>query len=142
MGMIASYETEGRIYAKYILQNINDAKIGVLYQNDDLGRDYLRGLQDGLGDRAQSMIVKAVSYELTDRRICRAGGRLSLPGGIIRWLWFPLSRSGIRGTHFLSLCFLNQSIASLGHASTRRSIRGSSVKIGVTKGDVILSLLK
>ena len=69
MGMIASYETEGRIYAKYILQNINDAKIGVLYQNDDLGRDYLKGLQDGLGDRAQSMIVKEVSYELTDPTI-------------------------------------------------------------------------
>ena len=69
MGMIASYETEGRIYAKYILQNIKDAKIGVLYQNDDLGRDYLRGLQEGLGDRAQSMIVKAVSYELTDPTI-------------------------------------------------------------------------
>ena len=64
-----SYETEGRIYAKYILQNIKDAKIGVLYQNDDLGRDYLRGLKDGLGDRAQSMIVKAVSYELTDPTI-------------------------------------------------------------------------
>ena len=40
---IASYETEGRIYAKYILQNIKDAKIGVLYQNDDLGKDYLKG---------------------------------------------------------------------------------------------------
>jgi hypothetical protein len=62
--------------------------------------------------------------------------------GIIRWLWLPLNGGGIRGTHFLSLCFLNQSIASLGHAGTRRSIRGSSVKIGVTKGDVSLSLLK
>ncbi len=51
------------------MQNIKDAKIGVLYQNDDLGRDYLRGLKDGLGDRAQSMIVKAVSYELTDPTI-------------------------------------------------------------------------
>jgi branched-chain amino acid transport system substrate-binding protein len=69
MGVIASYETEGRIYAKYILKNIKDAKIGVLYQNDDLGKDYLRGLQSGLGDRANSMIVKAVSYELTDPTI-------------------------------------------------------------------------
>ena len=69
MGVIASYETEGRIYAKYILQNLKDAKIGVLYQNDDLGKDYLRGLRDGLGDRAQSMIVKADSYELTDPTI-------------------------------------------------------------------------
>jgi branched-chain amino acid transport system substrate-binding protein len=69
MGVIASYETEGRIYAKYILQNIKDAKIGVLYQNDDLGKDYLKGLQDGLGDRAQSIIVKSASYELTDPTI-------------------------------------------------------------------------
>jgi branched-chain amino acid transport system substrate-binding protein len=69
MGVIASYETEGRIYAKYILQNIKDAKIAVLYQNDDLGMDYLKGLQAGLGDWAASMIVKAVSYELTDPTI-------------------------------------------------------------------------
>jgi branched-chain amino acid transport system substrate-binding protein len=69
MGVIASYETEGRIYAKYILRNIKDAKIAVLYQNDDLGKDYFKGLRDGLGDRAESMIVKAVSYELTDPTI-------------------------------------------------------------------------
>ena len=66
MGVISSYETEGRIYAKYILQNIKDPKIGVLYQNDDLGKDYFKGLQEGLGDQAQNMIVKATSYELTD----------------------------------------------------------------------------
>jgi branched-chain amino acid transport system substrate-binding protein len=69
MGVIASYETEGRIYAKYALQNIKDAKIAVLYQNDDLGKDYFKGLQNGLGDRAQRMIVKVVSYELTDPTI-------------------------------------------------------------------------
>ena len=69
MGVIASYETEGRIYAKYILQNIKDAKIGVLYQNDDLGKDYYKGLQDGLGDQASSRIVKVVSYELSDPTI-------------------------------------------------------------------------
>jgi branched-chain amino acid transport system substrate-binding protein len=69
MGVIASYETEGRIYAKYILQNIKDPKIAVLYQNDDLGKDYLRGLQDGLGEQAQRVVVKALSYELTDPTI-------------------------------------------------------------------------
>jgi branched-chain amino acid transport system substrate-binding protein len=45
MGTIASYETEGQIYAKYILQSVKEPKIGVLYQNDDLGKDYLKGLQ-------------------------------------------------------------------------------------------------
>jgi len=69
MGAIASYETEGRLYAKYIVQNIKDPKIAVLYQNDDLGKDYLKGLQDGLGERAQHLIVKALSYELTDPTI-------------------------------------------------------------------------
>src|ERR1700738_1740390 len=65
-----------------------------------------------------------------------------LPRGIIRWLWLPLNAGGIRGTHFLNLCFLNQSIASLGHAGTRRSIRGASVRIGGTKGDGSLFSLK
>ena len=69
MGVIASYETEGNVYGKYILQNIKDPKIGVLYQNDDLGKDYFNGLQQALGDRAQSLIVKAVSYEVTDPTI-------------------------------------------------------------------------
>ncbi len=69
MGVIASYETEGKIYGKYILQNIKEPKIGVLYQNDDLGKDYFKGLQEGLGDQAQSMIVKVVSYEVSDPTI-------------------------------------------------------------------------
>jgi hypothetical protein len=46
MGVIASYETEGIIYGKYILQHMTDAKIGVSYQNDDLGKDYFKGLQE------------------------------------------------------------------------------------------------
>jgi branched-chain amino acid transport system substrate-binding protein len=69
MGTIASYETEGTIYGKYILQSVKDAKIGVLYQNDDLGRDYFKGLQEGFGEQAKAAIVKAVSYELTDPTI-------------------------------------------------------------------------
>jgi hypothetical protein len=70
------------------------------------------------------------------------GHRFYSLGGIIWWLWFPLSRCGIRRTHFLSLIFLNQSIASLGHAGARCFIRRSSVKIGVAKGYVSLALLK
>jgi branched-chain amino acid transport system substrate-binding protein len=69
MGTIVSYETEGTIYGKYILQSVKDAKIGVLYQNDDLGRDYFKGLQEGFGEQAKAAIVKAVSYELTDPTI-------------------------------------------------------------------------
>ena len=61
-----NYVSEGRIYAKYILANHPNAKIGVLYQNDDMGRDYLAGLKSGLGEKAAKMIVGEVSYEVTD----------------------------------------------------------------------------
>ncbi len=66
MGWQPSYQTEGRIYAKYILQKMPDAKIAVLYQDDDYGKDYLKGLVDGLGVKAKSMIVKQDTYETTD----------------------------------------------------------------------------
>ena len=69
MGFNPNYQTEGRIYAQYILKNYPNAKIGVLYQNDDLGRDYLIGLKDGLGDKAKTMIVAETSYELSDPTI-------------------------------------------------------------------------
>src|SRR5436853_3606211 len=64
MGWQPTYQTEGRIYAKYILQNHPGAKIGVLYQNDDSGKDYLKGLKDGLGGRMQ--VVAEAPYEVSD----------------------------------------------------------------------------
>ena len=66
MGWQPTYQHESRIYAKYLLQNKPDAKIGILYQNDDYGKDYLKGFKDGLGDKAAKMIVAEVSYEVTD----------------------------------------------------------------------------
>ncbi|MEO8714131.1 MAG: ABC transporter substrate-binding protein [Acetobacteraceae bacterium] len=69
IGFLPSYQAEGRIYAKYILQNIPDAKIGILYQNDDFGKDYLKGVHDGLGAEGMKKIVKEVSYETTDPTI-------------------------------------------------------------------------
>jgi branched-chain amino acid transport system substrate-binding protein len=69
MGFNPNYQTEGRIYAQYILKNYPNAKIGVLYQNDDLGRDYITGLKAGLGDKATRMIVSEASYEMTDPTI-------------------------------------------------------------------------
>jgi branched-chain amino acid transport system substrate-binding protein len=69
MGFFVSYQAEGRIYAGYILQNKPDAKIGVLYQNDDFGKDYLKGVVDGLGDKAESMIKIKTSYETTDATV-------------------------------------------------------------------------
>jgi branched-chain amino acid transport system substrate-binding protein len=68
MGWQPSYQVEAQIYAKYLLANKPDAKIGVLYQNDDFGKDYLKGLKDGLGPKA-SMIVAEESYETTEPSI-------------------------------------------------------------------------
>ena len=61
-----NYQSEAHIYAKFILANYPNAKIGILFQNDDLGKDYVKGLKDGLGAKAASMIVAEVSYELSD----------------------------------------------------------------------------
>jgi branched-chain amino acid transport system substrate-binding protein len=69
MGFFVSYQAEGRIYADYILKNKPDAKIAVLYQNDDFGKDYLKGLVDGLGDESASMIKIKDSYETTDTTV-------------------------------------------------------------------------
>jgi branched-chain amino acid transport system substrate-binding protein len=66
MGFNLSYQAEGHIYAKYILETKPNAKIAILYQNDDYGKDYVKGLKDGLGDKAGKMIVAEASYEVTD----------------------------------------------------------------------------
>jgi branched-chain amino acid transport system substrate-binding protein len=68
IGWQPSYVTESQIYAKYILQQKPDAKIGILYQNDDFGKDYLHGTRDVLKDRYDSMVTTA-SYEVTDATI-------------------------------------------------------------------------
>ncbi|BAR56702.1 hypothetical protein NK6_3525 [Bradyrhizobium diazoefficiens] len=66
MGYNPNYFVEGRIYGQYILREHPNAKIGVLYQNDDLGKDYLNGIKAGLGDKAAKMIVTEASYEVSD----------------------------------------------------------------------------
>ncbi len=66
IGWQPNYQSEGRIYAAYILKYKPDGKIGVLYQDDDFGKDYLKGVTDGLGAKAGSMIAVSASYETTD----------------------------------------------------------------------------
>jgi ABC-type branched-subunit amino acid transport system substrate-binding protein len=66
LGFNPNYFVEGRIYGQYVLKEHPKAKVGVLYQNDDLGKDYLNGLKAGLGDKASSMIVAEASYEVSD----------------------------------------------------------------------------
>ena len=69
MGWQPNYQSETQIYAKYLLKNKPDAKIAVLYQNDDYGKDYLKGLKDGLGPKAASMIVAEESFETSEPTI-------------------------------------------------------------------------
>jgi branched-chain amino acid transport system substrate-binding protein len=65
MGFQPDYHTEAVIYAKHVLANVKDAKVGILMQNDDFGRDYLDGFKEGLGKEA-NRIIKQVTYEVTD----------------------------------------------------------------------------
>jgi len=69
MGWQPNYQSETQIYAKYILKQMPNAKIAVLYQNDDYGKDYLKGLEDGLGEKGKSMIVMKESYEVSEPTI-------------------------------------------------------------------------
>ena len=69
MGWQPNYQSESHIYAKYLLKEKPNAKIAILYQNDDYGKDYVKGLKDGLGAKAASMIVAEESYETTEPSI-------------------------------------------------------------------------
>jgi ABC-type branched-subunit amino acid transport system substrate-binding protein len=66
MGWQPNYQSEARIYAKYLLEKYPNGKIGILYQNDDYGKDYVKGLKDGLGAKAKTMIVSEQPYETSD----------------------------------------------------------------------------
>jgi branched-chain amino acid transport system substrate-binding protein len=69
MGWQPNYQAESKIYIKYIREHIPNAKIGMLVQNDDYGKDYLTGVNDALGEKDKAMLVKVVTYEVTDPTI-------------------------------------------------------------------------
>ena len=69
MGWQPSYQSEAKIYAEHVLETKPNGRIAIVYQNDDYGRDYLKGFKDGLGDKARTMIVKELTYEATDATI-------------------------------------------------------------------------
>ncbi|HYF59992.1 MAG TPA: ABC transporter substrate-binding protein, partial [Burkholderiaceae bacterium] len=69
MGWQPSYQSEGKIYGQHILETKPNAKIAILMQNDDYGRDYLKGFEEGLGDKAKTMIIARQTYEVTDPTI-------------------------------------------------------------------------
>ena len=66
MGYQPNYQSESKVFAAHIMETKPNAKIAILYQNDDYGKDYLKGFEDGLGDKAKTMIVSKMTYEVTD----------------------------------------------------------------------------
>ena len=69
MGLFVSYRQEGLVYAKYIRENKPDGRIGILYADNDAGREYLAGIHEGLGDKASAMIVREIPYETSDETL-------------------------------------------------------------------------
>ena len=112
IGFQPSYQIEARIYAHYILKHIPDAKIAVLYQNDDYGKDYLIGLRAGLGDKADKMIVATKTYETTDATVDlqivslhASGANVLLTGAINKFASQAIRKVydiGWKPTHFLN----------------------------------------
>jgi branched-chain amino acid transport system substrate-binding protein len=80
MGWQPSYQAEARIYAAHLLKTKPNAKVAILYQNDDYGKDYLKGFHDGLGAKAATMIVKEVSYETSDPTVDSQVAQLQASG--------------------------------------------------------------
>ena len=66
MGYQPNYQSESKVFAAHLMETKPNAKVAILYQNDDYGKDYLKGFEDGLGDKAKTMIVSKLTYEVTD----------------------------------------------------------------------------
>jgi branched-chain amino acid transport system substrate-binding protein len=121
IGWLPSYRLEARIYARYILKNLPDAKVAVLYQNDDFGKDYLIGLSEGLGDRADKMIVAKQTYETTDPTVDSqvttlqgSGADVLLTAAIPKFAAQAIRKIydiGWKPTHFLS--YVSSSVGSV-----------------------------
>jgi ABC-type branched-subunit amino acid transport system substrate-binding protein len=119
MGWQPSYQSEARIYAKYLLREKPDAKIAVLYQNDDYGKDYLKGLKDGLGAKAASMIIAEESFETTEPTIDNHIVKLKSSGAnvfvdIATPKFAAQAIKKVAETEWKALHFLNNVSASVG----------------------------
>ena len=133
MGWLPSYRVESRIYAHYILENLPDAKIAVLYQNDDFGKDYLNGLREGLGDKADKLMVTRQSYETTDPTVDSqivaleaSGANVLLTAAIPKFAAQAIREVydiGWKSTHFLSS--VANSVGSVGRRDSRKALASS-----------------
>ena len=67
--MLPGYDAEGKALARYVVQTVTDPKIAILYQNDDLGKDFVAGFKAGLGDRVKALVVSEQTFEVSDPTI-------------------------------------------------------------------------
>ncbi|MBS0562854.1 MAG: ABC transporter substrate-binding protein, partial [Proteobacteria bacterium] len=112
MGYQPSYRTEAQIYTKYLLQQNPNAKLGILYQNDDFGKDYPAGVKDVLGDKFDKVVVKVQTYETTDatldsqiNTIKSAGADTLLTAAIPKFAAMTIKRladTGWKPLHFMT----------------------------------------
>ncbi len=130
MGWQPSYQAEARIYAEHLLKNKPNAKVAILYQNDDYGKDYLKGFHDGLGAKAATMIVKEVSYETSDPTVDSQVAQLQASGADVFFnITTPkFAAQAIRKAYDLGwkpLQYLNSVSASIGAVLTPAGLEKS-----------------
>ena len=118
-GWQPNYRLEMAVYARYLLKEKPDGKIGILYQNDDVGKDNLKGLREALGPAAARMIVKEVSYETTDATVASQMIQLKASGAdvLFNTAASKFAAQAIRATHDLNwhpLQFLSNYSSSVG----------------------------
>jgi branched-chain amino acid transport system substrate-binding protein len=139
IGWQPTYQTEGHIYARYLLEHMPNAKVGILYQDDDYGKDYVKGFKDGLGDKAKTMIVKEASYETTDPTVDSQVITLQASGADVFFnVTTPkFAAQAIRKAHDIGwkpLQFLNSVSNSVGAVLTPAGLEASQGLITVEYG--------
>lgn len=131
-----TFVAQGEIFGKYILLKYPNAKIGVLYANDDLGKDFLRGLRVGLGDRAKAMIVREVGHEFTDPTVDSQIIDLKSTGAdvLMQFTYAKFAAQGIRKAYDLGW---KPNVHIL--ASVATSIGGTLIPAGVERSKGIIT---
>ena len=124
-GLVASYYIEGEIFGRYVLANVPDPKVAVMYQNDDSGKEYLAGFKHALEDKARSIVVAEASYESTDPtvdsqilQLAGSGANVFLNGGTPKFIAQAIRKARDIGWKPVQMCPAQE--ARLSRRSSRR----------------------